>query len=327
MSNPNFTNILARYDETRRVNRDILMARFHEVYKLIPEYQQLEQEIIALTLDTTKLMVAGGDPSLLATLRLEIDALSNQKKELLKSHNLSPDYLDEIITCKDCGDTAYIDNKPCHCFEKKLFDSQVTQSSLISKLKDENFKAFDLSIYDDTPGPNHISNRQVMTRNLRTCLDFTTDFDTHHRNLLLTGQVGVGKTFLSNCIAHALMGKRKTVLYYSAIDFFDTAAKDKFSYDADKGQLLHQIYNCDLLIIDDLGTEVTNQYTESQLFACINERINLKKSTLISTNLDLTSLKDKYKDRIFSRLLGEYEPLLIPGADMRVKQKYKNTNL
>lgn len=327
MSNPNFSYILARYDETRRMNRDILMARFEEVYKLIPEYKEIEQEIVSLTLDTTKLMVAGGDNSLLATLRLEIDTLSQQKKVLLSSKNFPQDYLDDIVSCKDCSDTAYINNRPCHCFEKKLFDSQVTQSSLVNKLKDENFNSFDLNIYDTTPGPNNMSNRQIMENNLRSCLDFTANFDSHHKNLLLTGQVGAGKTFLSNCIADALMNQLKTVLYFSAIDFYDTAAKDRFSYDADKGQLLHQIYNCDLLIIDDLGTEVINQYTESQLFACVNERLNLNKSTLISTNLGLSSLKEKYKDRIFSRLLGEYETLIIPGADMRYKKKFQNTNI
>ena len=147
-------------------------------------------------------------------------------------------------------------------------------------------------------------------------MEFAQNFDSHQDNLLFTGSTGVGKTFLTNCIARKLMDTYHSVIYFSASDLFEVFSRNKFDYDQaeEMKDTYRYILDCDLLIIDDLGTELNNSFTSSQLFYCINERMNMNRSTIISTNLSLTQLRDSYTDRVTSRIMRlPYYPSLRQG--------------
>ena len=157
-----------------------------------------------------------------------------------------------------------------------------------------------------------------------TALEFVDTFADEFRNLFLYGDTGVGKTFLSNCIAKELIDKSFSVIYLTAHEFFDTMAKGKFERDDTAEEMCEHIFDCDLLIIDDLGTELPNSFTVSQLFLCLNERLLRRKSTIISTNLSLESLVEIYSERTFSRITSNYTMLKLTGDDIRIKKKLMN---
>ena len=212
-------------------------------------------------------------------LRNDIALLSQERTALLLSSGYPADYLELTYSCPDCHDTGFIGDKKCHCFKQAMVDLLYRQSNIHDVLKRENFDTFDIRYYSDTKNRSlGVSPRENIQAVLSTCHDFIDHFDEQSRNLLFYGDTGVGKTFLTNCIARELLDASHTVIYY--------------------------ILDCDLLIIDDLGTELNNAFITSQLFLCINERLLARKSTIISTNLSLDELQNEYSERIFSRLVS-----------------------
>jgi len=199
------------------------------------------------------------------------------------------------------------------------------QSNLEDVLERENFKALSYEYYDDTEilPQLGITNAAYMRRVVAGCREFVRDFDKKHDNLLFTGSTGVGKTFLTNCIARELMDDFHSVIYLTASDLFDVFSRNKFDYDnaEDMKDMYRFILDCDLLIIDDLGTELNNSFTSSQLFYCINERMNMSRSTIISTNLTLARLRDSYTDRVTSRIMSGYRIIPLYGGDIRLLKK------
>ena len=199
------------------------------------------------------------------------------------------------------------------------------QSNLEDVLERENFNALSYEYYDDTEILSQlgITNAAYMRRVVAGCREFVRDFDKKHDNLLFTGSTGVGKTFLTNCIARELMDDFHSVIYLTASDLFDVFSRNKFDYDnaEDMKDMYRFILDCDLLIIDDLGTELNNSFTSSQLFYCINERMNMSRSTIISTNLTLARLRDSYTDRVTSRIMSGYRIIPLYGGDIRLLKK------
>lgn len=161
-----------------------------------------------------------------------------------------------------------------------------------------------------------------------TCHRFVDSFTTEHGNMLFTGPTGVGKTFLTNCIARELIDRYYSVIYLSANDLFEVFSKNRFEYQAEEEMkgMYQYILDCDLLIIDDLGTELNNSFTSSQLFYCINERLNSSKSTIISTNHPLNELRDRYTERVTSRLISKYTIIPLYGDDIRLRKKAKRAD-
>ena len=161
-----------------------------------------------------------------------------------------------------------------------------------------------------------------------TCHQFVDSFTTEHGNMLFTGPTGVGKTFLTNCIARELIDRYYSVIYLSANDLFEVFSKNRFEYQAEEEMkgMYQYILDCDLLIIDDLGTELNNSFTSSQLFYCINERLNSSKSTIISTNHPLNELRDRYTERVTSRLISKYTIIPLYGDDIRLRKKAKRAD-
>ena len=201
------------------------------------------------------------------------------------------------------------------------------QSNLQEILKQENFSTFCTNYYSS----NYIdpltgrSSQESMQTALRVCHEFADTFSEKFSNILLYGDTGVGKTFLTHCIAKELMDQSYSVIYFSAVSLFENFAKNAFGKkDEADNDVFDHIYNCDLLIIDDLGTELSNSFTVSQLFVCLNERILRRKPTVISTNLTLDDVNSIYSERIFSRISSNYMILRLTGDDIRIQKKLLN---
>ena len=230
--------------------------------------------------------------------------LVKERKDLLASNGYPEDYLNMQYDCPDCEDTGYINGEKCHCFKKAAVDLLYTQSNMREILQKENFSHFSFDYYSDTIRDEitGLTSRQAAHDAVMKARQFIDSFGKEFHNLFLHGNTGVGKTFLTNCIAKELIDRAHCVIYFSAFDLFHALAQNTFQRDASTEDIQEDILTCDLLIIDDLGTELTNSFVTTALFQCINERILRKKPTIISTNLSLDQFKDLYSERIYSRI-------------------------
>ena len=248
-----------------------------------------------------------------------------RRASLLQEAGFPADYLEPVYRCPDCRDTGYIGNEKCHCFRQAIIDLLYMQSNLRETLKSENFSAFSLDYYPDLvpDALTGLTARQTAEHALKTSLNFVRNFDHAFENLFLYGDTGLGKTFLSHCIAKELIESTHSVIYFSAFRLFELFADSTFGRtdSASQQELEQHIFECDLLIIDDLGTELVNSFVSSQLFLVLNERILRRKSTLISTNLSLGTFADTYSERIFSRISSTYTMLRLIGDDIRIQKK------
>lgn len=326
LKNSQYQAIMREYEQKQARSRDILSRHYADVYTKSPEFKSLDESISILSVQYGKKLL-NGDSNAVDSLKKELSILRKRKEELLDACGFPPDYLEPSYECPDCKDTGYIGNQKCRCFKKAASHLLYEQSNLKKILKTENFDSFSLEYYSD----NYIdpksgrSSLAIMKDALAACQDFIRTFEQEHKNIFLYGSVGVGKTFLSNCIAKELMDAGFSVIYYSAPALFNVLAQSTFHKDdTDAQNIYHYTFDCDLLIIDDLGTEFTNSFIASQLFTCINERLLGKKSTVISTNLSLDSLADLYTERSFSRITSNYIMLKLIGDDIRIKKKLMN---
>lgn len=326
ITNSQYDAIMRSYDAIRTKNQHIQAQRYEEVTSLCPEFADIENEIISLSIKTATSIIRNDSNSSDSVLshtsyKEQINALNRKKIECLIRLGKPVNYLNEIYTCPKCHDTGYINGHKCPCFKKKAIDLVYKDSNLKNITENENFDTFSYEWYDDTNidtsiGLTPFENMQIVTS---ICHSFIDNFDTDFSNLLFYGNTGVGKTFLSNCIAKELLNTSHSVIYLTAIELFQKFEANDFnkSYQSDVPFNSNYILDCDLLIIDDLGTENGNTYTNSRLFYCINERILRKKSVIISTNLTLQEIKDTYSERILSRLVNSYKFLRIVATDIR----------
>ncbi len=190
-------------------------------------------------------------------------------------------------------------------------------------LERENFERFSYEYFDDTRIEPAVGTTVAgyMRKVYGWCREFVDHFDEKGGNLLFTGTTGTGKTFLTNCIAKALLDSYHSVIYLSAHDLFEVFSRNRFDYQTEEEMkdMYQFILECDLLIIDDLGTELNNSFTSSQLFFCMNQRLLNSRSTIISTNLSLDRLRDEYTDRVTSRIMSHYTVIPLYGEDIRLK--------
>lgn len=326
LKNFQYNTILREYDSRQLKNKHELDMRITKVYGEIKELKEIDDKIVANSIANTKKLLMG-DETVLEKLKEENLDLSMRKIELLCEHGYSPDYLSLHYTCPDCKDTGFIGNEKCHCFKQAIVDLVYSQSNVKHSIATENFNTFTFDYYsktyvDETTQLTPYDNAKKV---VASCQSFIQDFDRKYENILLYGNTGVGKTFLANCIAKELLDSAHTVIYLTAFQLFDILEKNKFGKNEDNYEAKNQfeyILDCNLLIIDDLGTELNNSFISSQLYLCINERHLRQKSTIISTNLSLNDLKENYSERIFSRITSNYIPLKIVGEDIRLKKVF-----
>lgn len=330
LTNSQHDAIMRSYDATRTNNEHIQSQRYEEVVSLCPEFANIENEIIALSIKVASSIIRNNSTSSDSTLtqtsyKEQLNKLNKQKTECLIKLGKPINYLNPIYTCPQCHDTGYINGHKCSCFKKKAIDLVYKDSNLKNITENENFNTFSYKWYDNenvdpavglTPYNN-------MQRVVSVCHSFIDNFDHEFSNLLFYGNTGVGKTFLSNCIAKELLNTSHSVIYLTAIELFQKFEATDFNKQSQSEMPFNSNYilDCDLLIIDDLGTENGNTYTNSRLFYCINERILRKKSVIISTNLTLQEIKDIYSERILSRLVSSYRFLKLFGNDIRVLKR------
>lgn len=311
LTNSQYESILRTYEEKQVRNRHLLAKRTQEVYAKIPAFQEIEETIASISVSQGKKMLLG-DEEALSELKDILHNLSMQKENLLVTNGFSKEYLQPIYDCTDCKDTGYIDGQKCHCFKNAMITLLYQQSNLQAMLEEENFSKLSFSYYEG-------DDLTRFEKAVETSKNFIKNFPLDYQNLCFYGTVGTGKSFLSNCIAKELIDGGYSVIYFSAIQLFETLSKYSFDYKSKEelSGVYNDIYTCDLLIIDDLGTEVPNSFTISQLFSCLNERHLRKKDTIISTNLSLENLCNTYSERIFSRLTNNFKLLKLSGPDIR----------
>lgn len=313
-----YQRILRGYQQTQDRNRHLLEQRREQVYDRIPEYRELELRRSQLASERLQALLNGetvsGSP---------FEEIQSRKRALLLEAGFPEDYLEPIYDCPRCRDTGYClteegTGKKCTCFQKQEVAFLYEQSNMSGLLKTDRFSA--------------LSHRYCQGEDLdrlmgaeRIARQFVQDFPAGE-NLLFYGTVGTGKSFLSGCIANELLERGYSVVYFSATGLFDLLARYSFTT-KDKESLYNfckDLYNYDLVIVDDLGTEILSSFVASQLFTLINERDHLKKSTLISTNLNLEELRDRYSDRVFSRITHHFTICKLTGPDVRMCQKLGN---
>lgn len=325
LNNSQYDTIMRSYEQKQLHSQDRLFRHYEEIYREIPKIKEIDDSISRLSVEKAKLLL-GGERSALDSLKTQLHDMFAQKQALLLEHGYPAAYLEPEYECPDCHDTGYIDGKKCHCFQKAAIQLLYKQSNLNEILKEENFAHLSYSYYsgshiDAKTGQSALA---MIQHAVTVCHDFVRTFSSDFRNLFFYGDTGVGKTFLSHCIAAELIERAYSVLYFSAFELFDIFAKNRFGRDSEAADMNEHIFDCDLLIIDDLGTELSNSFTSSQLFLCVNERLLRKKSTIISTNLSFDSLVDLYTERTFSRITSNYTMLKLTGDDIRIQKKLMN---
>ncbi len=324
ITNTQYDTLMRNYQRQQAKNQQELAQRQKEIYEKYPEFSEIDSEIAAAgTACARKLLLDGVDSA--AELKKQIAVLSARRRHILADGGYPADYLEMHYQCADCQDTGYIGSQKCHCFRQAEIDLLYTQSNLREILQTEQFSAFSLDYYSDvmTDPVTGLTARETASNALAACREFTEQFDRRFENLFLYGDTGLGKTFLSHCIAKELLESAHSVIYFSAFRLFDLFADSAFGRtdNVQQNELEQHIFDCDLLIIDDLGTELVNSFVSSQLFLVLNERIMRRKSTLISTNLSLATFADMYSERIFSRISSSYTMIRLIGDDIRIQKK------
>ena len=322
LSMQQYTEIMNRYGQLRRDHYMEQQRRRDEVFAAIPDIAHIDETIAHISMEEARKRLFQPDSG--ENLGDKIAGLSARKIQLLTSHGYPADYLEPIYSCSQCKDTGYIGSQKCSCFTRQILDVLYAQSNLLDITARENFSTFRTDYYStEVPAGETLSPRDNILDILALSHAFIDQFDCEPgQNLLIYGSAGVGKTFLTHCIADALLKQEKSVVYQTAYQFFDQLANYTFRREEDNKETLSFLLDCDLLIIDDLGTELNNAFINSQLFLCINERMLHKKSTIISTNLSLKQISRTYTERVFSRIIEAYTLFHIYGEDIRIKKAF-----
>ena len=331
MSNQILNNLLKEYDKKRIKAELDLEERKESLYSSIPRLKQIEDELNNYAINTAKELLLNNNSSL-ENLHNKIEDLKNEKNEILLKNNLPLNYLKPIYECNICNDTGYVlknnyKTELCNCLKQKLLNISYNKSNM-SNLDKENFNTFNENLFSDEVDISkyklNISPRRNIINIKEKCIEFVQNFeDLEQKNLLFTGNTGLGKTFMTNCIANELLKKGKTVLYQTAPVLLDTIIDNKLNKQKDE-HFYKNVLEVDLLIIDDLGTECMNSMKLSELFTIINTRLlnlNSKSTkTIISTNLNLNNIFSNYEERIGSRIAGFYDIYYFFGDDLRFKK-------
>ncbi len=317
-----FEKILSEYDEKRLKSAKELKARRNAIENSVPGLKEIEDDIT-----TTSAALAIGrlnNPTQAETIAVRLRTLREDKQKLLAQYGYSVDDLSLSHECRKCQDTGYVGNTMCSCLRDRITDVLYDQSNIRSILEKENFNTFSFK-YFAVGQPLSVAEQAVQAAHC-----FIDNFASSADNLFICGNTGVGKTFLTNCIAKELIDQGYFVVYLSAIKLFDILSDATFGFskheseEASITKKTKDLYSCDLLIIDDLGTELINSFTSTQLFNCINERLLAGKHTIISTNLSLSQLQSNYSERVSSRIASGYTLIKLLGDDIRMKKKLED---
>ncbi|HEY8363290.1 MAG TPA: ATP-binding protein [Tissierellaceae bacterium] len=318
--------ILAEYEKKRDRKVREQRIRQEEVYRKIPAIKKIDEEIFKIGLDMSKNILNNPDnyKKIAEEAKNKIEKLKMEKAYLMTEANIPLDYMDIKYDCEACKDTGFLeDGSQCSCLKQALVSRAYKMSNIENVLKKENFQTFNINLFKDEPFENEpLTPRENMKLILSIAEGFVHNFDENNgENLLFYGTTGLGKTFLCNCIAKALLDKNKIVIYQTAFTILELIEKYRFSENKEVYSREYDLlFEADLLIIDDLGTEVSNTFTNAEIFNIVNSRILAGKKTIISTNLTPKEISEIYTDRVFSRISDKFTPLKFYGQDLRFEK-------
>ncbi|MBQ7653834.1 MAG: ATP-binding protein [Clostridia bacterium] len=317
----------------RRLDAQQLCRQNHDKCVLLfPEIAQLEKEMASSALAVTKALEMKDKAADYIAALMKKNLSSQQKiREILKANDLPEDYLVPHYFCKKCDDTGFVDGIMCDCLKECMKITAVNDISDKLPLKDNTFEKFDLSYYSSEMTDYHSSvlgdinviPRKKMESILNFCKEYAEDFNNHADSLLFTGETGLGKTHLSLAIAGKVIERGFSVIYGSAQNLLNMLEDEKFGRGNLDYSVEQSLLGCDLLIIDDLGSEFSTQFTVSAIYNIINTRLLERKPVIISTNFSFDDMEKKYSPRVASRIYGNYRHLIFFGRDIRqLKSQY-----
>lgn len=314
-----------RLEEQRRERARRTEQRREQIYARQPRLAQIDRELRAtMTGVVTAALRRGEDPApAIAQLRAQNLDLQDERNLLLGAMGLAPSDLDETAACPLCGDSGWKGSQMCECLHRLCTQEQIKALSNLLKLGEQTFDSFRMEYYSTLPWPGYQdSPRENMELVRNTCHHYALNFGKFQlRNLFLSGAPGLGKTFLSACIARTVSEQGHSVVYDTAGNIFARFEDKKFDRDPEARDETRRYLNCDLLIVDDLGCELTTQFVQSALYTLINSRLTANKHTIISSNLSMDEVARRYSPQIASRLAGEYRVLNFYGEDIRLQKK------
>lgn len=318
-------DILLKYQRKRDDNEEKLEKRKQSIYESLPEIKKIDDEIAMSGLRLTKAVLKDtkAREEIVCECKREMEELVNRKKQILAENGIPENYLEMQYSCPKCKDTGFLGGgKKCTCLKQAIINEAYKMSNLSRVLEKENFDNFDLSIFSDEiiEGKN-ISPKQNILKILSVCDSFVNEFaQDNNSNLFFHGATGLGKTYMCNCIAKALLDQGYSVIYQTAFRILEILENYKFRKDEDSrinDENYKNLFDCDLLIIDDLGTELNNSFSSGEIFNIVNTRLLAGKKIIISTNLDSTKIVELYSQRTFSRIVGNFRILEFLGHDLR----------
>lgn len=325
-------NIRQYYQNIRKNNEEEREKRVKKLHSEIPELKEVDAEIKKILVNMSMLSF---DVDVDAEMAIEMGTkklkeLRLKRAVILTDNDYMPDYLDDIYTCKLCKDKGFLDSKPCECYKKIELEEGTKLSNLYHLMKKENFDNFDFSLYSDEEFEEGHFLKSKYTPNLREYMYSVVDclksfISDDSLGAYIYGDTGVGKTFLCSSVCRYAIEDNLDVEYYSMRNFVDIISDYRFNSNLNFGENREEykrkydrLYDCEILILDDLGTEIGGKHVVSELFYVINQRFGQSKKTLISSNIALEEISDIYEERIASRILGNYLHLPIIGRDLRL---------
>lgn len=326
--------LLKEYEQKRLAATLSLEQRVADLYASHPRLEEIDTQLNTFGIQVAKNILSSSASSKqeIEQLRNHILLLKQEKENLLQKLHLDNSFFEPNYACQACKDTGYLQEgyhyTLCHCIKQKLFNIEYNKAN-IGNLEKDNFEHFKDTLYSDIVNQelysSNISPKENIKHIVSIAKQFIENFDhPEQKNLLFTGNTGLGKTFLSNCIANEILKQGKTVLYQTAPTMLDTIIDYRFSKGNVSAETYNSILDVDLLIIDDLGTEHMNSLKFAELFNVINSRLLNQNhhitKTIISTNLSLQNLNSTYDERIFSRFVGYYDICRFFGEDIRFKK-------
>lgn len=317
---------MARFDEDKQRRARQFRERQQQLFAREPELADIDRRLRGtMSQIITRALKGGRDPvPAIHAIRDENLALQHRREELLTAMGYPADYLEEKPRCARCGDAGFLpDGSMCACLRSYYAREQIAELSHMLDIGSQSFDTFRLDYYSTDRGGLPRSPREAAQRNLEICQSFARDFRPGKQNLLLFGAPGLGKTFLSACIARVVSEDGFSVVYDTAGHIFSQFEAAKFRRDDvdEPDESVERCMACDLLILDDLGTEMTTAFVQSALYQLLNGRLLAGKSTIISTNLDPDQIGRRYSAQIMSRLEGEFELLPFIGQDIRLLKR------
>ena len=318
LTNEQYETVKAVIDERRRRAEQDAIDRKREASEKLPELKDLLDEISKRGADSIKRYIAG-DENAREDFKCFLSTALQRKAKLLSEGGFPADYLETNYTCEKCSDTGYLpDGKKCSCFNQLEYDLIFSQDRSRRLFSMNNFSSFNPNVFSDEgiDEKTGLTPRQNALKALETAKRFLSASPEGKKNLLIYGNTGTGKTFLSHCIAKEALDKGLTVIYLTAPEFMDIASDSEFKH---KDDPYKDMMETELLIIDDLGTELMNSFVVSAVYRLINERLLSERRTVISTNLFPSDIAERYNERVFSRIAGNYQLIRMTGPDLRLQ--------